>query len=135
MNKQKLLLSSLLVLSTTHVFAATIPAEAFSRGNCKFALPDLGYGWYNESISYDGFNGLHKNMQVKTEQKATNGNQRTKSDSNPSGYRVRAGYVDDINDTRFWTVSGTHYETLDSGRTVSQYSYASDCNGKLSQFI
>lgn len=126
---------TLIGLMSTVTYSATVPAEAFSRGNCKIYIPGFGYGWYNESISYDALTGVHKNMYAKTDQKATNGNQRTDNSSNPSGYRVRAGYVDPTSDTRFWNVSGTHYETLDNGRAVSQYSYAKDCNGKLGQFL
>lgn len=64
-------------------------------------IPSFGYGWYNESISYDALTGVHKNLYVKTDQKATNGNQRTDNSSNPSGYRVRAGFVDPKSDKRF----------------------------------
>ena len=64
-------------------------------------IPSFGYGWYNESISYDALTGVHKNLYAKTDQKATNGNQRTDNSSNPSGYRVRAGFVDPKSDKRF----------------------------------
>ncbi|APJ20455.1 MULTISPECIES: hypothetical protein [Acinetobacter] len=116
-------------------YAATVPAEAFSRANCEAYIPSFGYGWYNESISYDALTGVHKNLYAKTDQKATNGNQRTDNSSNPSGYRVRAGFVDPKSDKRFWNVSGTHYETLDNGRAVSQYTSAKDCNFKFGQFL
>ncbi len=116
-------------------YAATVPAEAFSRANCEAYIPNFGYGWYNESISYDALTGVHKNLYAKTDQKATNGNQRTDNSSNPSGYRVRAGFVDPKSDKRFWNVSGTHYETLDNGRAVSQYTSAKDCNFKFGQFL
>ncbi|ENW81282.1 hypothetical protein F909_02573 [Acinetobacter sp. ANC 3929] len=135
MTLKKILFTTCLVFSASSVFSATVPAEAFSRANCKFFVPGFGYGWYNESISYDALTGQHKNMYAKTDQKATNGNTRTDNSSNPSGYRVRAGFVDPTADTRFWNVSGTHYETLDSGRAVSQYSSAKDCNGKIGQFL
>ncbi len=82
-------------------YAATVPAEAFSRANCEAYIPSFGYGWYNESISYDALTGVHKNLYAKTDQKATNGNQRTDNSSNPSGYRVRAGFVDPKSDKRF----------------------------------
>lgn len=132
--KSKIFLGLISFISFS-TYAATVPAEAFSRANCKFYVPGFGYGWYNESISYDALTGVHKNMYAKTDQKATNGNQRTDNSSNPSGYRVRAGFVDPTSDTRFWNVSGTHYETLDSGRAVSQYSSAKDCNGEIGQFL
>ena len=64
-------------------------------------IPSFGYGWYNESICYDALTGVHKNLYAKTDQKATNGNQRTDNSSNPSGYRVRAGFVDPKSDKRF----------------------------------
>ncbi|MGN5765668.1 hypothetical protein ACNQO6_15135 [Acinetobacter calcoaceticus] len=132
---KKLLLLTSLILSAPSVFSATVPAEAFSRSNCKFYVPKIGYGWYNESISYDALTGQHKNMYAKTVQKATNGNTRTDNSSIPEGYRVRAGFVDPTTDARFWQVSGTHYETLDSGRAVSQYTSAKDCNGKIGQIL
>ncbi|ENX05787.1 MULTISPECIES: hypothetical protein [Acinetobacter] len=132
---KNLLLLTCLIVATPCVFSATVPAETFSRGNCKFYVPKIGYGWYNESISYDALTGKHKNMYAKTDQKATNGNIRTDHSSNPDGYRVRAGFVDPTTDNRFWNVSGTHYETLDSGRAVSQYTSAKDCNGKIGQIL
>lgn len=33
-------------------YAATVPAEAFSRANCEAYIPSFGYGWYNESRTY-----------------------------------------------------------------------------------
>ena len=32
-------------------------------------IPSFGYGWYNESISYDALTGVHKNLYAKTDQK------------------------------------------------------------------
>ena len=51
-------------------------------------IPSFGYGWYNESISYDALTGVHKNLYVKTDQKATNGNQR-KRPLNPIPILIR----------------------------------------------
>lgn len=124
-----------LILTAPAGFSATVPAEVFSRANCKFYIPKTGYGWYNESISYDALSSQHKNMHTKTEQKANTGNTRTENSNTSESYRAKAGFMDPSTDTKFWNVTGTHYETLDSGRAVSQYTAAKDCNGKIGQVL
>ncbi|MFX6811588.1 hypothetical protein ABTH44_18235, partial [Acinetobacter baumannii] len=47
--KSKIFLGLISFISFS-TYAATVPAEAFSRANCKFYVPGFGYGWYNESI-------------------------------------------------------------------------------------
>lgn len=122
-------------LLTFHANASTVPAEAFSRANCKVYIPTLGYGFYNESISYDAFTGQHK-MGVSTNQKATNRNATRNTDSgNVVGRRARAGYVDNSSDSTFWNVNGYHRETLDNGRKLYFNTAARDCNLRFGQFL
>lgn len=59
------------------------------------------YAQQRMKLYYSHITGVHKNLYAKTDQKATNGNQRTDNSSNPSGYRVRAGFVDPKSDKRF----------------------------------
>lgn len=134
---KKIKLLALATLFSSPVYAATVPADTFSRANCEVAIPwpDLGYGYYNESISFDSLTGVHKNLLVKTSQTSNKGLSRATQSSNPSGYRARAGYVDKISDTNYWNVQGSHYETLDSGRAVSFYTSATTCNHRLGQYL
>ncbi|WP_352311038.1 hypothetical protein [Psychrobacter sp. W2-37-MNA-CIBAN-0211] len=120
---------------TLNAHSATVPAEAFSRANCKVYIPTLGYGWYNESISYDALTGQHR-MGVATDQKATNRNASRNTDSgNLLGRRARAGYVDNSSDSTFWNVNGYHRETLDNGRKLYFNTAARDCNLHFGQFL
>jgi hypothetical protein len=124
------------LLASTQAMAATVAAEAFSRGNCRAYIPGYGYGWYNESISYDALTGTHYNLFAKSSQTNRRGvPARSNQSNNPAGYRVRAGYVDPISDPTFWYITGAHRETLDSGRIVSFNTSATDCNLHPGQFL
>ena len=39
-------------------YSATIPAQTFSRANCKVYIPSFGYGYYNEYPTLNTFRGL-----------------------------------------------------------------------------
>lgn len=122
---------------SSQAFSATVPAQTFSRANCKFLIPapGLGYGYYNESVSFDLTTGNHK-MGVATKQKEKLTNvTRQKDSGNVVGKRARAGYVDDSNDKRFWTVNGYHRETLDNGKKVYVNTVAQGCNLAIDQFF
>ncbi len=120
---------------TLNANSATVAAEAFSRGNCKVYIPSYGYGWFNESISYDALTGQHT-MGVSTNQKATNRNTlRNRDTGNLRGYKARAGYVDNPSDPTFWVVNGAHRETLDNSRKIYFNTTARDCNLHFGQFL
>ena len=121
-------------------YSATIPAQTFSRANCKVYIPSFGYGYYNESISYDVLTkdlltGSNHKMGVATKQKESRtGAIRQQDSGDVLGKRARAGYVDSPSDPRFWVVNGYHRETLDNGRKVYVNTVAQDCNLHFDQF-
>lgn len=142
-NLKKILLISLSFIFTQNTYTASSPAQAFSRANCKATIPTQGYGQFNESVSYDldidltsSSLLLKHNMEVGTYQRNNcNIAPRGHSVSNPSGYRARAGYVDDMLSDIEWLVEGTHMELLDNGASLMELTYAIDCNLVINQLI
>ena len=125
---------------STLTMAATKPAQTFSRANCGVGWNNTSIiGWCNESVSYDGFKGTH-NMSVQSRQTTSQGVSRTlPKHSQTAGYRVYSGITDSITDSmtdkRFWTVRGTHSETLNDRTIVNSNTSATTCNLDISQFI
>ncbi|MFW1912030.1 hypothetical protein ACG9HW_16005 [Acinetobacter ursingii] len=121
---------------STFTMAATKPAQTFSRANCGLGWYNTSIvGWWNESVSYDGFKGTH-NMSVQSRQTTSQGESRTiPKHSQTAGYRVYSGVTDFITDKRFWTVRGSHSETLNDRTIVNSNTIATACNLDISQFI
>ena len=121
---------------STLTMAATKPAQTFSRANCGVGWNNTSIiGWWNESVSYDGFKGTH-NMSVQSRQTTSQGESRTiPKHSQTAGYRVYSGVTDFITDKRFWTVRGSHSETLNDRTIVNSNTSATTCNLDISQFI
>lgn len=120
---------------STSTIAATKAAQTFSRGNCGVGWNNTGTGWWNESISYDGFKGTH-NMSVQSNQIDSKGIKRSiPKHSQTAGYRVYSGITDPQSDKRVWTVRGTHSEILNDRTVVNSNSYATTCNIDISQFV
>ncbi len=121
---------------STLTMAATKPAQTFSRANCGVGWNNTSIiGWCNESVSYDGFKGTH-NMSVQSRQTTSQGVSRTlPKHSQTAGYRVYSGITDSMTDKRFWTVRGTHSETLNDRTIVNSNTSATTCNLDISQFI
>lgn len=126
-----------------NAYAASTPAQVFSRANCEATIPTQGYGQFNESVSYDIDLDINSssllakhNMTVTTSQTNNcNSDRRMHTVFNPSGYRARAGYVDRMDSKVQWLVEGEHIEMLDDGSELIQYSSAIDCNLVINQFL
>lgn len=140
---KKSLLVFILCSFIQNTYTASSPAQGFSRANCLASIPTQGDGYFNESVSYDldfdkdSSSLLAKhNMTVYTNQKNNcNSDVRRNTVVNSSGYRARAGYVDDANSKILWVVDGVHEEYLDNGARVVELSSAKDCNLAINQFL
>ena len=125
-----------IICQTSSVMAATKAAQTFSRGNCGVGWKNTSLiGWWNESVSYDGFKGTH-NMSVQSVQTTSSGVKRTiPKHSQTAGYRVYSGVTDPNSDKRVWTVRGTHSEILNDRSVVNSNTTATTCNIDVSQFV
>lgn len=136
--------------------AATYPATTISRANCwapfpKTQLTPTGAGWYNESFSYDriGFakyiaNSRGANYDLKpyyhvayvvSDQKDSKSAKTTRLTSGASfinSWRVYAGRAKPAllpypQTGPYYSVTGSHWEKLNSGSTLKYSTFAREC--------
>ena len=152
MNKILLVLIGLILANLS--LAAVNPGTTISRANCwapfpKTQITPTGPGWYNESFTYDrqGFALFLANANASTlapyyhtayvvsDQKMTGSNQVTRLTSS-NGYitsvRIYAGRAQPAllpypQTGPYYSVTGTHWEKLNSGSTMQFSTSAKEC--------